>query len=80
MYSHDDIFELFLNGKKVVETGFSWFNNVVLALDSDLRKLLVPGGRNVIAVHCRNKAGGGYVDFGLYQENEKGEIFPETAV
>jgi hypothetical protein len=80
MYSHDDIFELFLNGKKIVETGFSWFNNVVLVLDDGLRKLLIPGGKNVIAVHCRNKAGGGYVDFGLYQENEKGEIFPQTAV
>lgn len=80
MYSHDDIFELFLNGKKIVKTGFSWFNNVVLELDNDMRKLLVTGGRNVIAVHCRNKAGSGYVDFGLYQKNEKGEIFPKSAV
>ena len=80
MYSHDDAFELYLNGKKIVDTGVKWFNNVVLPLDGELRKLLVEGKKNVIAVHCHNTSGGAYVDFGLFQENEQGELFSQTAV
>ena len=76
IYSHDDNFELYLNGKKLVDTGYSWKNNVVLKLD---KNLLIPGGRNVIAAHCHNKTGGAYVDFGLYRENSQSEIFNRTA-
>ncbi|MBL7968563.1 MAG: DUF4965 domain-containing protein [Prolixibacteraceae bacterium] len=79
IYSHDDNFELYLNGEKLVDTGYKWKNNVVLPLTDDMKKLLVPGGKNVIAAHCHNKTGGGLVDFGLYQDNDKQEIFAQTA-
>ena len=63
-YSHDDVFELFINGKKVVTTGETWVDDVVLHLDADLKKLLHEG-KNVIAAHCHNTTGGAYADFGL---------------
>lgn len=80
IYSHDDNFELYLNGQKLVDTGYAWKNNVVLPLDGELRTLLVKGGKNVIAAHCHNKTGGGLVDFGIYQDTEKVDAFAQTAV
>jgi len=77
IYSHDDIFELYLNGKQLVKTAYEWHNNVVLKID---RSLLNEGGSNVIAAHCHNRTGGGYVDFGLYQESEQKDIFAKTAI
>lgn len=80
VYSHDDIFELYLNGQKLVETGYEWKNNVVLQLDGDLRALLVNGGKNVLAAHCHNKTGGGLVDFGIFQDSELVDAFAQTAI
>jgi hypothetical protein len=77
IYSHDDIFELYLNGKKLVETEYEWHNNVELKID---RNLLVLGGKNTIAAHCHNRTGGGYVDFGLIQDNEQTEVFQQSAI
>ncbi len=77
IYSHDDIFELYLNGRQLVKTEYEWHENVVLKID---RNLLVEDGPNVIAAHCHNRTGGGYVDFGLFQENDRGEQFTQTAV
>jgi hypothetical protein len=79
IYSHDDNFELYLNGHKIVDTGYAWKNNVVLPLDGELKSLLIKGGKNLIAAHCHNKTGGGLVDFGIYQDHEKQEIFTQTA-
>ena len=77
IYSHDDIFELYLNGSQLVKTAYEWHNNVVLKID---RSLLAQGEKNVIAVHCHNRTGGGYVDFGLFQEDARKEVFAQTAV
>ena len=65
-YSHDDVFELYINGKKVADTGETWVNGVVLHLDGDLKNLL-HAGKNVIAAHCHNTTGGAYADFGLFK-------------
>lgn len=77
IYSHDDIFELYLNGSQLVKTGYEWHNGVVLKLDQSLLKA---GEKNVIAAHCHNRTGGGYVDFGLFTEPEQQEVFAQTAV
>lgn len=77
IYSHDDIFELYLNGTQLVGTGYEWKNNVVLKIDKNLLK---PGADNVIAAHCHNRTGGGYVDFGLFKEVGDGPVFATTAV
>ncbi len=65
-YSHDDVFELYINGKQVVSTGETWLNGVVLKLDDDMKKLL-KSGNNTIAAHCHNTTGGAYADFGLFK-------------
>ncbi|KOH45484.1 glutaminase family protein [Sunxiuqinia dokdonensis] len=76
IYSHDDIFELYLNGTQLVKTAYEWHNNVVLKIDASWLK---PGEKNVIATHCHNRTGGGYVDFGLYQQSPEGDVFTQTA-
>ena len=77
IYSHDDIFELYLNGTQLVKTGYEWKNNVVFKID---RNLLVKGEKNVIAAHCHNRIGGGYVDFGLFTKREGKDLFSKTAI
>ena len=66
VYSHDDVFELYINGTKVADTGETWREGIKLPLDEKLRKLLKPG-KNLIAAHCHNTTGGAYTDFGLYK-------------
>jgi hypothetical protein len=77
MYSHDDDFELYLNGQQIVNTGHSARHEVMLKLD---RSMLNPTGKNVIAAHCLNTGGKAYVDFGIYTEGDQKEIFTTTAI
>ena len=65
-YSHDDVFELYLNGKKILDTGETWREGVLQHLEGDLKRLLHEG-ENVIAAHCHNTTGGAYTDFGLFK-------------
>ncbi len=74
VYSHDDVFELFVNGTKVADTGETWVDGVRLHLEGELKSLLREGN-NVIAGHCHNTTGGAYTDFGLYKNmSEKKNI------
>ena len=66
IYSHDDVFELYVNGTEVANTGEIWREGIRLPLTPEIKKLLKPG-RNVIASHCHNTTGGAYTDFGLYK-------------
>lgn len=66
VYSHDDVFELFINGTKVADTGETWRDGVKLPLSDEVKALLKPG-KNVMAAHCHNTTGGAYTDFGLYR-------------
>lgn len=70
VYSHDDVFELYINGEQVVSTGETWMDGVTLKLTDAMKKKLHKG-QNVIAVHCHNTTGGAYVDFGLYRDVTK---------
>lgn len=78
-YSHDDIFELYINGIQVISTGYVWKNNVLSELSAEVKATLKPG-KNVIAAHCHNKTGGGYVDFGLFTKEENKTFFNEAAI
>ena len=78
VYSHDDIFELYLNGQMLVSTGYSWKNYVIQPLDAEQVKSLMPED-NLIAAHCHNTKGGAYVDFGLFTEDEIGSFFSMEA-
>lgn len=77
-YSHDDIFELYINGIEVVATDYSWKNNIMLDLPEEVKATL-KAGKNVIAAHCHNRTGGGYVDFGLYTLPEEPDPFEAMA-
>ena len=66
VFSHDDVFELFINGTKVVQTGETWIQGERLHLSAEQKQLL-KAGNNVIAAHCHNTGGGAFVDFGLYE-------------
>lgn len=78
-YSHDDIFELFINGEQVVGTDYSWNYNVQLPLPEEVKSLLKKG-ENIITAHCHNRTGGAYVDFGLYENEPEKAAFTNTAV
>ncbi|MDP4208706.1 MAG: DUF4965 domain-containing protein [Bacteroidota bacterium] len=78
-FSHDDIFELYVNGIQVVKTGYEWKNNVQISLPEAARKTL-KRGKNVISAHCHNVTGGGYVDFGLLKLGKEQKIFNNAAV
>ncbi len=78
-YSHDDTFELYINGTEVVKTGYDWKNNVLLEL-SDEVKATLKAGKNIIVAHCNNKTGGAYVDFGLFEKEKNVETFTTAAV
>lgn len=78
-YSHDDVFELYLNGERLVSTDYSWKDNVILEL-TGLAKKKLQKGKNVISAHCHNTTGGAYVDFGLFVPNNKTAAFENMAV
>ncbi|MFZ4261771.1 glutaminase domain-containing protein [Sphingobacterium sp. HJSM2_6] len=77
-YSHDDEFTLYLNGEKLIQTDYSWNDNVTFQLTDQAKKHLKKG-KNVIAVHCKNTTGGGYVDFGLFKKVKKSQQFDKLA-
>ncbi|MBQ8047581.1 MAG: DUF4965 domain-containing protein [Prevotella sp.] len=66
MYSHDDVFELYLNGHRIVSTGETWNQGVTLQLTSAMKGYLHEGD-NTIAAHCHNTTGGALLDFGIYE-------------
>ena len=77
-YSQDDRLQLYLNGEKLGETEYNFGIDYVLKLsDSAKKKLIV--GKNVIAAHCHNRTGDGYVDFGLFYKDENSVGFDKEA-
>ena len=68
-YSHDDSFELYINGKHLVKTGFEWYKNVDVEIPSEIMETIVDG-KMTIAAHCNNQYGGGLVDFGIYAKHK----------
>jgi len=78
-YSHDDIFELYINGVQVVGTDYSWRYDIQQELPDEVKATLKKGA-NIITAHCHNRTGGGYVDFGLYEKVADKESFVNTAV
>ena len=65
IYSHDDVCQVYLNGRRVVNTGNTWVQNVVYKL-TDADVAVLHEGQNVIAYHVHNTTGGALADIGLY--------------
>lgn len=66
VYSHDDNFDLYVNGTKVAQGPAELKTNTTLEVNDDIKKLFHPGN-NVIATHCHNNGGGALTDFGIYR-------------
>lgn len=75
IYSHDDDFELYLNGTKIINTGNSAKHEQVIELDP----ALLNDGENTFAAHCWDRGGLAYVDFGIYTDSKVDEVFTKTA-
>jgi hypothetical protein len=78
-FSHDDDFELYINGVEAVNTGYKWRKNVLISLPDDAKKTL-KAGKNLIAAHCHNRMHGALVDFGLYVKEDIPLFLNTTAV
>ena len=65
-FSHDDVFELYVNGTQVIGTPETWIQGETHQLTADEKRKLVVG-ENVLAAHCHNTSGGAYIDFGLFE-------------
>ena len=78
MYSHDDNFELYFNGTKIVDTGNAARENVLAAVPDEL--VAACDGKITLAAHCYNGPGLALVDFGIYKQSIDEIIMPQTAV
>jgi hypothetical protein len=78
-YSHDDAFELYINGLSVVNTGDEYRKDVFIQLPDEI-KATAADGHITVAAHCFNKTGGGLVDFGIYAEAEVVKQFDNPAI
>ena len=72
-YSHDDVFELYINGHRIVSTGETWLQGEQHRLTAT-EKGYLKEGTNIFAAHCHNTTGGAYVDFGLFEN-----VLPQNA-
>ena len=67
IYSHDDVCQAYINGRRLVSTGNTWVQNVAYKL-TDADKAVLHEGQNVIAYHVHNTTGGALADIGLYAD------------
>lgn len=63
---HDEDVEVFLNGKRVLSEGGFITKYKEFPLPKEIVARLKPTG-NQVAVHCRQTAGGQYIDVGVAQ-------------
>ena len=78
IYSHDDVCQAYLNGRRVVSTGNTWVQNVVYNLTEE-DKAVLHEGQNVIAYHVHNTSGGALADIGLYTSATREVLAVQTA-
>ena len=67
IYSHDDVCQAYINGRRLVNTGNTWVQNVVYHL-TDADKAVLHEGQNILAYHVHNTTGGALADIGLYTD------------
>lgn len=64
---HDDDVEVFLNGVSIYQTK-GWTSKFIYLPLHDALKAALKKGRNVLAIHVKNTAGGAWLDAGLVRE------------
>ena len=78
-YSHDDTFELYFNGHKVVSTPLESKFDMWAEIPAEVAATAVDG-KITLAAHCHNPQGRGLVDMGLYRRNTGDNMMEQTAV
>ena len=78
-YSHDDVFQLYINGIQLVSTDYEWNNDVDILIPDSILKTMSEG-KMTIAAHCENRTGGALVDFGIYAAHKKQSVLDKTAI
>ena len=67
---HDDNVEVYLNGEMVYSTK-GWTNKFIYPPIKDEVKSKLQKGKNVLAIHVANTAGGAWLDAGIVEEPKK---------
>jgi hypothetical protein len=78
MYVQSDI-SFYLNGEKLTGSDYHWGNDFCLKLSDDTKKKL-KAGNNVLASHCRYRAGNNVIDFGIFYKDMFSVNFENEAV
>jgi hypothetical protein len=82
--NHDDNVEVYLNGEPVY-SHVGWLNRMQYFPVSEAARKKLKKGKNVLAMHCANTAGGAWLDEGLVKEakdpaGKKIEVAKQTGV
>jgi hypothetical protein len=75
---HDDDVEVYLNGEKLYSCGPCYkggYDNMTMA---DALKSKLKPGKNLLAFHCTNTGGPGFIDAGLVDEIPSTQVIPAT--
>jgi len=72
---HDDNVEVYLNGDKIYAKQ-GWLNGYTYYKLDENAKSKLKKGKNVLALHCENTAGGGWLDVGLGKQSPVEGITP----
>lgn len=78
-FSHDDDTEIYINGIEIVNTGNDVGKNTVIQIPQNVVKTMKKG-KNIIAAHCKNRIGGGLLDFGICIEMPVERHLETTAI
>jgi hypothetical protein len=62
---HDDDCEVYINGVKAATVPGATSGYSMTAINEAGRNALITNGRNTMAIHCRQKGGGQYIDAGI---------------
>lgn len=65
--NHDDDVDVFLNGKNIYSQK-GWTSKFVLIDLNEEIKNNLKKGKNILAIHCKNTAGGSYLDAGIVEK------------
>lgn len=66
--THDDNIDVYLNGKKIYS--YTGWHHKYIYVPIENAPSVLKKGKNLIAIHIRNTAGGQHLDFGLVKERQ----------
>lgn len=71
IFSHDDVCQVYINGRLITQTGETWIQrDLSPQLSSRQKKNFLRVGENVIGYHVHNTFHGAYADIGLFRDTK----------